>query len=244
MALKGRSKKPQKGKKSKKAIKKKQSMSFKEFSQSFQSLDNNNYGSWPVVVKITILLLILILAAVLTYFLLVSPKMDDIRAAENEKQALLDTYREKESKARHLDEYKNQIAQMETEFNSLLDQLPKDTRVPELVRSLNMTGVGSNIRFRKITVKEEKKREFFIEQAIEIEAVGDYHQFGTFISGIAGLPRIMTIHDFDVTVKEGKSDDINMEEIDNLELTLVTKTYRSKDIKADDVGEKTNDKAK
>ncbi len=210
--------------------KKKQSMSFDEFKQSFSSLDKNNYGSWPWVVKITLILAMLFAIALLTYFIPVKKKMTQIEAAEREEATLLQTYREKESKARHLDEYKNQIAQMEVEFNSLLEQLPKETRVSELVKGINMTGLGSGIRFKKITVKPELQQEYFIEQPIEIEANGGYHQFGEFISGLASLARIISVHDF--IVKSAIDKKITTENIEkaeaDLDLILQTKTYRSK----------------
>ncbi len=210
--------------------KKKQSMSFAEFKQSFSSLDSNNYGSWPWVVKATLILAMLFVIALLTYFIPVKKKMSQIEAAEREEESLLKTYREKESKARHLDEYKNQIAQMEVEFNSLLEQLPKETRVSELVKGINMTGVGSGIRFQKITVKPELQQEYFIEQPIEIEANGGYHQFGEFISGLASLSRIISVHDFTVTsaIKEKVTEE-NIEKAEgDLDLVLQAKTYRSK----------------
>ncbi len=210
--------------------KKKQSMTFEEFKQSFSSLDSKNYGSWPWVVKATLILGMLALIAFLTYMVPVKKKMSQIEAAEREEETLLQTYREKESKARHLDEYKNQIAQMEVEFNSLLEQLPKETRVSELVKAINMTGLGSGIRFKKITVKPELQQEYFIEQPIEIEANGGYHQFGEFISGLASLARIISVHDF--TVKSAINNKITAENLEkaegDLDLILQTKTYRSK----------------
>ncbi len=213
----------------KKIKQKKQSMSFEDFKQSFQSLDSNNYGSWPAVVKITLIVVLLFVIALLTYFIPVKAKMKEIEAAEREQDSLLESYREKESKARHLEEYKNQIEQMEIEFNSLLEQLPKETRVPELVKGINMTGIGSNVRFKKITVNPEIQQEYFIEQPIEIEAKGSYHQFGEFVSGLAALPRIITMHDFTVTSDiEEKLVAEDVEKVGMLELVLKTKTYRSK----------------
>ncbi len=210
--------------------KKKQSMSFAEFKQSFSSLDSNNYGSWPWVVKLTLILAMLFVIAFVTYMIPVKKKISQIEAAEREEESLLQAYREKESKARHLDEYKNQIAQMEVEFNSLLERLPKETRVSELVKGINMTGLGSGIRFEKITVKPELQQEYFIEQPIEIEANGGYHQFGEFISGLASLARIISVHDF--TVKSPVDKKITEKTLEKTEsdlgLVLQTKTYRSK----------------
>ena len=203
------------------------SFDIQEFRRSFESLDTQNYGSWPVVVKVTVLLFIVGFIAALAWALPISSKIDEIQAAESQQTTLLETYREKESKARHLDAYKAQVTQMETEFNKLLDQLPKDTRVSELVEGINMTGVGSNIRFQDISVEPEVEQEFFIEQPIRIAAIGEYHQFGAFVSGLAALPRIITMHDFEVSNPQP-----SLDTIPELNLVLNTKTYRAKQVEA------------
>ncbi len=215
--------------KKKKVATDKKPFDFNEFRRSFESLDPENYGSWPLPVKITVLCFIVGFIAALAWALPISSKIDEISAAESEQQTLLDSYRQKESKARHLQAYKSQVAQMETEFNALLDQLPKDTRVSELVEGINMTGVGSNIRFQDISVEPEVENEFFIEQPIRIAALGDYHQFGSFISGLAALPRIITMHDFEVSNPQP-----TLDTLPELTLVLQTKTYRSKEIKEDE----------
>ncbi len=202
----------------------KPAFNFTDFRRSFESLDTENYGSWPLGVKVTVLFLIVVFIAALSWALPISSKIDEINAAESEQQVLLDSYRQKESRARHLDAYKAQVAQMETEFNTLLDQLPKDTRVSELVEGINMTGVGSNIRFQDISVEPEIENEFFIEQPIRIAALGEYHQFGSFLSGLAALPRIITMHDFEVSNPQP-----TLDAIPELNLVLQTKTYRSKE---------------
>ncbi|WP_201533497.1 type IV pilus inner membrane component PilO [Psychrobacter ciconiae] len=215
--------------KKKKDVRDKKPFDFNEFRRSFESLDPENYGSWPAAVKVTVLFFIVGFIAALAWALPISSKIDEISAAESEQQTLLDSYRQKESKARHLETYKSQVMQMETEFNALLDQLPKDTRVSELVEGINMTGVGSNIRFQDISVEPEVENEFFIEQPIRIAALGDYHQFGSFISGLAALPRIITMHDFEVTNPQP-----TLDTLPELNLVLQTKTYRSKEIKEDE----------
>lgn len=210
------------------------SFDINEFRRSFESLDSQNYGSWPIAVKITVLLLIAGFIAALAWALPISSKIDAIHAAEAQEKTLLATYREKESKARHLAAYKAQVTQMELEFNELLDQLPKETRVSELVEGINMTGVGSNIRFQDISVEPEIEKELFIEQPIRIAALGEYHQFGAFISGLAALPRIITLHDFEVSNPQP-----SLDTLPELNLVLNTKTYRSKEAKPDDAVAKT-----
>jgi len=214
------------------ALKPKQPFDLQEFRRSFESLDSENYGSWPLPVKVTVIGLIITLIAALAWALPISSKIDEINAAESQQQTLLDSYREKESRARHLKAYQEQVVQMEAEFNTLLDQLPKDTRVSELVEGINMTGVGSNIRFQDISVEPEIENEFFIEQPIRIAALGEYHQFGSFISGLAALPRIITMHDFEVSNPQP-----TLDVLPELNLVLQTKTYRSKE--ADPEGDET-----
>ena len=214
------------------ALKPKQQFDLQEFRRSFESLDSENYGSWPLPVKVTVIGLIITLIAALAWALPIRSKIDEINAAESQQQTLLDSYREKESRARHLKAYQEQVVQMEAEFNTLLDQLPKDTRVSELVEGINMTGVGSNIRFQDISVEPEIENEFFIEQPIRIAALGEYHQFGSFISGLAALPRIITMHDFEVSNPQP-----TLDVLPELNLVLQTKTYRSKE--ADPEGDET-----
>ena len=216
-------------KKKKTAVNAKKPFDFNEFRRSFESLDTENYGSWPLPVKVTVLGFIVALIAALSWALLISNKLDEIAAAEGEQQTLLTTYREKESKARHLAAYKAQVLQMDTEFTTLLDQLPKETRVSELLEGINMTGVGSNIRFQDISVEPEIEQEFFIEQPIRIAALGEYHQFGSFISGLAALPRIFTMHDFEVTNPQP-----TLDTLPELNLIIQAKTYRSKEITDDE----------
>lgn len=220
-------KKPLFAKKAKKAVEKKpkKSFDFKEFADSFKSLDQNNYGSWPVPVKITTLLFIVALVALLAWFLPISKKREEISLAESEQQSLLEQYTEKESKARHLKAYQEQIVKMEADFKELLNQLPKETRISDLVDGISMVGVGSNIRFQDIKVEPEVSQELFIEQPIRIAATGDYHEFGSFLSGLAQLPRIVTLHDFEVVNSQP-----SLDELPQIQLVLNTKTYRSKEI--------------
>lgn len=212
----------------------KKSFDIQEFRRNFESLDSQNYGSWPTPVKVTVFVLMIGVIAALAYAFPISNKMDEIAAASAEQETLLAEYREKESKARYLAEYEAQVIQMENDFNELVNQLPKDTRIPELLEGINMTGVGSNIRFQDISVENEVEKEFFIEQPIRIAALGNYHEFGSFISGLAALPRIITMHDFEVSNPQP-----TLDEIPQLNLILQVKTYRSKD--ADKITEVTAD---
>lgn len=214
------------------AVKKKQSFDFKSFSNSINSLNKDNYGSAPIPVKIFLVIVLIVAIGVAAWFALISKKIEEIKGAEANQQALLDSYREKERKARHLDEYKAQVQEMELEFIKLLNQLPKDTRVSELTEGINMVGSGSAIRFQRIVAEPELEREFFIEQPIKITAVAGYHEFGSFITGIAALPRIITMHNFEI-----KNPQPSLDVMPELQLVLDTKTYRSKAIQEEQPAE-------
>lgn len=212
------------------AVPAKKPVDVKEFFDSFKALDQSNYGSWPVPVKVTVLLFIVVMVGLITWILPIGSKREEIAAAETEKDTLLEQYRTKESKARHLKEYQGQVVKMQSDFKELVSQLPKDTRVSDLVDGINMVGVGSNIRFQDISVEPEVSQEFFIEQPIRIAALGNYHEFGAFLSGLAKLPRIVTLHDFEVNNSKP-----SLDALPELTLVLNAKTYRSKELSEADM---------
>lgn len=205
---------------------KKKPFNFQEFLNSFNSLDPQNMGSWPSSVKITIYIFVLLLTLALAYFVLIRPLLNDIDNARAQEESLLNEYREKDSKLRNLQLYQRQIEDMERTFGELLQQLPKETEIPGLVEDINFTGVSSGLRFNTISVQPEVKQEFFIELPISIVAQGDYHAFGSFVSGLAALPRIVTLHDFVIeTVPESET----KSEVPVLKMTVQAKTYRYSD---------------
>lgn len=205
---------------------KKKPFNFQEFINSFNSLDPQNMGSWPTSVKITIYIFILLVTLALAYFVLIRPLLNDIDNARAQEESLLNEYREKDSKLRNLQLYQKQIEDMERTFGELLQQLPKETEIPGLVEDINFTGVSSGLRFNTITVQPEVKQEFFIELPISIVAQGDYHAFGSFVSGLAALPRIVTLHDFVIeTLPESET----KSEVPVLRMTVQAKTYRYND---------------
>jgi type IV pilus assembly protein PilO len=201
----------------------KKKMTLDKFLQQFNTLDPNNYGSWPLSVKITCWIFIVLLVLALSYFVMIKGKMESIDGAHAQEQNLLNEFREKESKLRNLQQYQTQLQDMEARFNQQLDQLPKETEIPGLVEDINVTGVNSGLKFKNIRLEPEVKQEFFIEQPISMEATGDYHAFGSFVSGIAGLSRIVTLHDFTISSSENSQ---KKSEIPSINYVLRAKTYR------------------
>lgn len=202
---------------------KKKSMSVDKFFQQFNTLDTNNVGGWPLSVKITCWIFVFFVVCAIGYFLAIKPKLDVIDQANAQEQNLLNEFKDKDSKLRNLQQYQAQLQQMEANFTQQLQQLPKDTEIPSLVEDINVTGVTAGLKFENIRLENEITQEFFIEQPISIEATGDYHSFGNFVSGIALLPRIVTLHNFELTAtpsKEAKSD------IPTVNYKIQAKTYR------------------
>ena len=204
------------------AIKKKK-MTVEQFFQQFNTLDMNNYGSWPASVKITCWIFIFLAVLALGYFVVIKSQLEEIANAQAKEQSLLNEFKEKDSKLRNLQQYQTQLQEMEANFNQQLQQLPKETEIPSLVEDINLTGVNSGLKFKNIRLENEVKQEFFIEQPISIEATGDYHAFGAFATGIAALPRIVTLHDFTV---EAKEDTEKKSDIPVINYTVKAKTYR------------------
>lgn len=201
----------------------KNKMTVEKFFQQFNTLDPNNYGSWPLLVKITWWIFIAALAFAVIYFVMIRSTIESISQASTQEQNLLNEFREKESKLRNLQQYQIQLQEMEARFNQQLEQLPKETEIPGLVEDINLSGVNSGLKFKNIRLEPEIKQEFFIEQPIAIEATGDYHAFGSFVSSIAGLSRIVTLHDFTITGTENKE---KKSEIPVIDYVVKAKTYR------------------
>ncbi|MCH7332345.1 type 4a pilus biogenesis protein PilO [Acinetobacter modestus] len=202
---------------------KKKKMTLEQFFQQFNTLDMNNYGGWPLSVKITCWIFVFLAVLALGYFVVIRGQLDDIANAQAQEQSLLNEFREKDSKLRNLQQYQAQLQEMEANFNQQLEQLPKETEIPSLVEDINLTGVNSGLKFKNIRLENEVKQEFFIEQPISIEATGDYHAFGAFVTGIAALPRIVTLHDF---IVEAQQDSQKKSDIPVINYSIKAKTYR------------------
>ena len=202
---------------------KKKKMTVDQFFQQFNTLDMNNYGTWPLSVKLTCWIFVFLAVAALGYFVVIKKQLGNITTAQAQEQSVLNEFKEKDSKLRNLQQYQAQLQEMEANFNQQLEQLPKETEIPGLVEDINVSGVNSGLKFKNIRLEPEIRQEFFIEQPISIEATGDYHSFGSFVSGIAALPRIVTLHDFDISAS---SNNEKKTDIPQISYSVKAKTYR------------------
>ncbi|ARU54879.1 MAG: type 4a pilus biogenesis protein PilO [Pseudomonadales bacterium] len=184
-------------------------------------LDFNNAGSWPFLIKVIVFVLVFVLVIGGSYYFLVQDQYEQLDRVEIEESELRTEYEKKAFKAANLDAYRKQMAEMEASFGALLKQLPTDTEVPGLLEDITNTGVGSGLEIKAIDLQAEKKREFYVELPIKIELQGTYHDLASFVSGVAGLPRIVTLHDLSIEPPKTSNGEV-------LNMSIVAKTYRYK----------------
>lgn len=213
----------------------KKGFDLQEFIQTLNTLDPQNIGSWPLAVKIFIYMLVFVVVLVVGYMLDLSGIRQNLDAGKQTQATLLGEFEQKVFKAQNLDVYKRQLKDMEDSFGALLRQLPQDTEVPGLLEDITHTGIGSGVDFDSIDLGAEVRKEFYAEQPINIKAHGDYHAFGAFVSGIAALPRIVTLHDFSINPKGNVVGDGSSPV---LVLTIQAKTYRYAEANAASGGKK------
>ena len=183
----------------------------------FSDLDINNIGSWPPALKALVMLVVLVLILVLGYTLYLSEKRQQLQAAEAQERSLQADFESKAEQAANLDAYLEQKEQMKETFGALLRQLPSDTEVPGLLEDITRTAIDNELTIESITLQPEENTEFYVELPIDVVVEGSYHKIGSFVSSVANLPRIVTLHDFDIEPQNGA---------DYLRMRIVAKTYR------------------
>jgi type IV pilus assembly protein PilO len=185
-----------------------------------KSLDPNDPGRWPLPVRAgTVVLCFVVLSAVLFYFFVWSDQKPRLDQSTVEEQELRNTFKAKHSKAVNLAVYQQQLADIERSFGALLRQLPGRTEVPNLLVDISQVGVGAGLEEKLFQPSAEVKKDFYAELPIKIKLTGSYHQMGEFVSGIAALPRIVTLHE--MTIKPDSKD-----AYDVLSFELTAKTFR------------------
>ena len=180
-------------------------------------LDVNNIGSWPAPVKLILMVLAFVLVLGLGYYFYLTDKQTMLKQAEAKELDLRKDYEFKAERAANLEEYRSQKAQMEATFGALLKQLPQDTEVPGLLDDITRTALDNELKIESIDLQPEKQLEFYVELPIDIVVEGNYHKIGSFISGVAALSRIVTLHDFTLEPQKSPLD---------LKLKILAKTYR------------------
>jgi type IV pilus assembly protein PilO len=174
-----------------------------KFLQELQSLDRNNIGGWPKSVKMFFTGLLLAFIVLAGWYFLVSDQQDQLQAAVAKEDQLKKEFSEKQAKSVNLEALQQQLDEMQDMLRQLLRQLPSKTEMPELLIDVSQTALSAGLETELFQPGPESPKDFYAEKPIQLRMVGTYHQFGTFISGVASLPRvvILTMHDVSLTPK-------------------------------------------
>jgi type IV pilus assembly protein PilO len=188
--------------------------------EELQALDPREPGRWPLPFRIgAVAIWLVVLTFILGYFFVWSNESPVLDQYQQQEQKLRQEFRTKHAQAVNLSVYKQQLADIERSFGALLRQLPGRTEVPNLVVDISQTGLAAGLSQKLFQPGDEQKKDFYAEKPIRLRFSGSYHQFGLFVSGIAALPRIVTLHDIEIK-PDGKPG------FDSLTLDATAKTYR------------------
>ena len=190
------------------------------FIQELQSLDTSDPGRWPFVFRaIAVAIAFVLVSAGGIYMFVIKTDKPVLERAEREEQELRATFEQKQRRAANFDAYRAQLAEIERSFGTMLRQLPGRTEVPSLLVDISQTGLAAGLEEELFQPLGEVQQDFYAELPIKIRLRGGYHEIGAFVSGIAALPRIVTLHDIVIRPAEENS-------YDNLVLDVTAKTYR------------------
>lgn len=185
---------------------------------AINELDFNESGEWPLPAKIASIVLVCLLVWGLGYYFVIKDKRAELDSLEQKEVELRQSFEVKQAKAINLDAYKAQLAEMRVMFAGMLEQLPRKNEVADLLVDITRTGLVNGLEFELFRPESERPIDFYAELPISMTVTGRYHQFGEFISGVAALPRIVTLHN----LKMGPPN-----ENDGLmQMEITAKTYR------------------
>ncbi|MDH3510470.1 MAG: type 4a pilus biogenesis protein PilO [Gammaproteobacteria bacterium] len=191
------------------------------FLEELQNLDFNDIGRWPFFFRAFFVGLFFVVAiGAGFYFLVYENQMPRLEQAQREEIELKSSFEQKQKKAANFDAYRVQLAEIETSFGTMLRQLPGQTEIPNLLVDISQTGLGAGLQEELFQPESEIQKDFYAEKPIKIRLKGSYHEFGRFVSDIAALPRIVTLHDIEILQQN------NANSMDALVLNVTAKTYR------------------
>jgi type IV pilus assembly protein PilO len=191
-----------------------------------RNLDTSDPGRWPLPIRVGAIALVFaaVVAAGVWYFV-IQEEMPQLERAQRDERDLRTQFEDRQRKAANFDAYRAQLAEIERDFGAMLRQLPGKTEVPSLLVDISQTGLGAGLEEQEFTPATEIQKDFYAELPIKLQYTGSYHELGNFVSGIAALPRIVTLHD----IKIRRSADSGPDE---LVLDVTAKTYRYLDEEA------------
>ena len=185
-----------------------------------RSLDPKNMGSWPLPIRIATLVGLYVAILIAGYFLIIQDQRDEYGKLQDKEVSLKSDFENKALEAANLDIYKKQLDDMETSFGTMLRQLPGQTEIPSLLQDISQAAQVDGLKQDLFRPGNEAPKDFYSEKPIDLVLEGGYHEFGKFVSDVATLPRIVTLHNINIHPATGNSAN------DNLIMTLTAKTYR------------------
>ena len=185
---------------------------------SLNELDINEPGEWPQLIKIVAIALFCIVVLIAGYYMVIENKQVELAGLEQKEQDLKIDFEKKQARAVNLDAYKEQMNEMRVVFKSMLQQLPRKSEVADLLIDISRTGLVNGLEFELFKPESERPVDFYAELPISMKVTGNYHQFGEFVSAVAALPRIVTLHNLTMSPLSESSG--------NMTMNITAKTYR------------------
>lgn len=188
--------------------------------EELQSLDVNDVGRWPLVFRVAVIAIVFVLVVGGgIYYTIVDDRAKILERERQTEDTLKVTFENKQKKAANYDAYRAQLAQMEQSFGTMLRQLPGETEIPSLIVDISQTGLAAGLQEKLFQPQPEVRKDFYAEKPIKITLSGGYHEIANFVSGVAALPRIVTLHDISISPEASDG-------FDALTLAVTAKTYR------------------
>ena len=185
-----------------------------------KSLDINDVGRWPFTFRAAVIAGVFVaVTAMGIWFTIIKDKAPFLEREQQKEDELKIAFQDKQTKAANYDAYKAQLTQIEQSFGTMLRQLPGETEIPSLIVDISQTGLAAGLQEKLFRPEAEIPKDFYAEKPIRIQLSGGYHEIANFVSGIAALPRIVTLHNIDITREDNDS-------FDQLSLEVTAQTYR------------------
>lgn len=197
------------------------------FFEQLRNLDARDVGRWPLLFRaLSVGLVFVVATGLLVWQFIYEGNLPELKAKQAEQAKLWDTFLQKQSKAANLEAYRQQLAEIERSFGAMLRQLPGKTEVPNLLVDISQAGLAAGLQEKLFQPGPETRRDFYAELPIKIRLTGSYHKFGEFVSAIAALPRIVTLHNIQISQNKQRFGSGAATASDDLTLDLTAKTYR------------------
>ena len=195
--------------------------------EELRALDINDVGRWPLAFRAGVIgVVFAVVVGAGIFWTIVESKGPLLKRFEDDEQTLRVTFENKQRKAANYDAYKAQLSQMQQSFGTMLRQLPGKTEIPSLIVDISQTGLAAGLQENLFQPQAEIPRDFYAEKPIKIRLSGAYHEIANFVSDVAALPRILTLHDINIS-------SVSKDVFDELSIEVTAKTYRYLDEEAE-----------